>query len=556
MKNPIVRRCALTFSHFLLLFLCTIAVHTQTAGGVPSNKKRVAVMNFDYGTVRTDVAQIFGGDQDVGRGLADLLVGKFVKDGTYAVVERRELNKVMAEQNLSNSDRADTAAAAKIGRILSVDAIIVGSITQFGRDDKTTTLGATGLSNVTNRFGIGGLQKRADRAVVGITARLVDASTGEILSVAEGKGTSMRSGTSLLGAGGGGAAGRGTYDMSSSNFGQTLLGEAANQAIANLASQLQLGAQQLPTRTIAVEGLVADVSGKTLILNVGSKAGVKVGDQLEVARKIREIKDPATGKVIRSIENKIGEVAVTDVDENSAVGTFSGSANATVGDAVKGNMSSAVASASGQSPAAPGPVAASVAGASLGPKKPGVVRLGVVIPQAQMGEPDSASSSVGESVRTLIIQSLAGPAVEVTPIGASASAEIDAEAKQKNCDYVLYSSLSQKKSGGMGFLNKAMPVANFIPAVAVAKGASSALGSAMSAAAGAQAAQVAASTAAGTVKAKNEVAFEYKLMAANNTTPILASAGKAKAKADGDDVISPLIQQAAASIVAEVTKKK
>jgi curli biogenesis system outer membrane secretion channel CsgG len=556
MKNPIVRCCAFTFGPFVLLFLCTMAAHTQTAGGAPGNKKRVAVMNFDYGTVRTTVAQIFGGDQDVGRGLADLLVAKFVKDGTYAVLERRELSKVMAEQNLSNSDRADTAAAAKIGRILSVDAIIIGSITQFGRDDKTTTLGASGLSNVTNRFGIGGLQKRADRAVVGITARVVDASTGEILAVAEGKGTSIRSGTSLLGAGGAGAAGRGTYDMSSANFGQTLLGEAANQAIANLASQLQLGAQQLPTRTVAVQGLVADVSGKTLILNVGSKAGVKVGDQLEVVRKIREIKDPATGKVIRSIENKIGEVAITDIDENSAIGTYSGSANPTIGDAVKGNMSSAVASAPGQSPAAPGPVPGSGPGTSLGPKKPGVVRLGVVIPQAQMGEPDSASSGVAESVRTLIIQSLAGAAVEVTPVGGSLSAEIDAQAKEKSCDYILYSSLSQKKSGGMGFLNKAMPAANFIPTVAVMKGASSALGSAMSAAANAQAAQVAASSAAGTVKAKNDVAFEYKLMAVNNTTPLLASAVKAKAKTDGDDVISPLIQQAAASIVAELTKKK
>jgi hypothetical protein len=45
-------------------------------------------------------------------------------------------------------------------------------------------------------------------------------------------------------------------------------------------------------------------------------------------------------------------------------------------------------------------------------------------------------------------------------------------------------------------------------------------------------------------------------MAVNNTTPLLASAVKAKAKTDGDDVISPLIQQAAASIVAELTKKK
>jgi len=548
MKSQILGRFTLA-SSALLLLLSSVAALTQTVPGA-SPKKRVAVMNFDYGTVRTDVAQIFGGDQDVGRGLADLLVAKFVKDGSYAVVERRELNKVIAEQNLSNSDRSDTTAATKIGRLLSVDAIIVGSITQFGRDDKTTTVGATALGNVTNRFGIGGLQKRADRAMVGITARLVDAGTGEILAVAEGKGTSTRSGTSLLGGGGAGAAGRGSYDMSSSNFGQTLLGEAANQAIANLASQLQMSAQQLPTRTVAIEGLVADVSGKTVILNVGTKAGVKVGDQIEILHKIREIKDPATGKVIRSIENKIGDVAITEVDETSAVGTFTGSVNATVGDAAKGKLSAGVGLPSAQTAA--GPLAAA---AALSPKRPGVVRLGVLTPQAQMGEPDSASSSVAESIRILIIQSLTGPTVEVTPIAAVSPTEIEVEAKQKSCDYVLYSSITQKRSGGMGLLNKAMPVANFLPPVAMAKGAS-ALGSAMAAAASAQAAQTAAMTAASTVKAKNEVAFDYKLMAASSATPVLANTAKAKAKADGDDVISPLIQQAAASIVAEVNKKK
>ena len=84
-------------------------------------KKRVAVMNFDYGTVKTTVAQIFGSDQDVGKGISDLLVQKLVQDGKYSVIERNALDKILAEQNFSNSDRADSATAAKIGKILGVD---------------------------------------------------------------------------------------------------------------------------------------------------------------------------------------------------------------------------------------------------------------------------------------------------------------------------------------------------------------------------------------------------------------------------------------------------
>jgi len=93
-------------------------------------KKRVAVMNFDYATVRSQVASIWGTDQDVGKGITDLLVDKLVADGTYRVIERAALDKILAEQNFSNSDRADANTAAKIARILGVDTIIIGSITQ------------------------------------------------------------------------------------------------------------------------------------------------------------------------------------------------------------------------------------------------------------------------------------------------------------------------------------------------------------------------------------------------------------------------------------------
>ncbi len=60
---------------------------------------------------------------------------------------------------------------------------------------------------------------------------------------------------------------------------------------------------KLVARTITVEGLIAAVDGGQIILNVGGKAGVKVGDQLNVERVSKEIKDPSTGKVIRRMAN-------------------------------------------------------------------------------------------------------------------------------------------------------------------------------------------------------------------------------------------------------------
>ena len=49
---------------------------------------------------------------------------------------------------------------------------IIGSITEFGRDDKKTNVGGGALGGVTGRFGIGGVSKTNSKAVVAVTARL------------------------------------------------------------------------------------------------------------------------------------------------------------------------------------------------------------------------------------------------------------------------------------------------------------------------------------------------------------------------------------------------
>ncbi|MCS7041762.1 MAG: curli production assembly protein CsgG [Bryobacteraceae bacterium] len=304
------------------------------AMGQPQQKRRVAVLNFDYGTIRSGVAAIFGTDVDVGTGISDMLVEELVKGGSYSVIERKALDKILAEQNFSNSDRADPATAARIGRLLGVDAIIVGSITQFGRDDRNVGLGGFGRS--LGKYGLGGTSVRSAKAVVAVTARLVNVETGEVLAVATGNGESKRSGTSLLGAGGSsGAAGGGVVDMRSTNFANTILGEATRNAVQQLAQQLNANAGRIEVKARPIEGLVADVSGSTVVINVGTRAGVRPGMVLSVRRVGREIKDPATGRVIRRVEETLGTLTITEADEESAVGTFTGAAAPKVGDTVK-----------------------------------------------------------------------------------------------------------------------------------------------------------------------------------------------------------------------------
>jgi len=297
-------------------------------------KKRVAILDFEYGTVRTHVAALFGSDVDVGKGIADLLVKHLVKDGTYSVIERKMLDKILAEQNFSTSDRANPASAAQIGKILGVDAIIVGSITQFGGETQSTKVGGVGAG--IGGFGLGGFGKKKTKAIVTVDARVINIDTAEILAVADGKGESKRESTSLLGGGGSwGGFGAGGVDMSSSGFEETIIGEAVKAAVEQMSAGLIAESGKLQVRTITVEGLVAAVDAGIVVLNVGAKAGLKVGDQLSIERVTREIKDPATGQVIRRMTSKIGVVEVTDVDDISAVCKIVEGADFQVGDAAK-----------------------------------------------------------------------------------------------------------------------------------------------------------------------------------------------------------------------------
>src|ERR1700753_1077286 len=197
--------------------------------GVAQEKRRVAVLDFGYGTVMTSVQAIFGSNQDIGKGISDLLIGELVNDGNYRVIERSAIDKILKEQNFSNSDRVNSATAAKIGGLLGVDTIIIGDVTQFGRDDKHYGGGGGGGSIWSQGAGSLGVSK--SKAVVEVTARMVDVNTGEILASVTGHGESQRSGLTSSGSGfSGWKGGGGQLDMGSTNFSQSILGPAVKES--------------------------------------------------------------------------------------------------------------------------------------------------------------------------------------------------------------------------------------------------------------------------------------------------------------------------------------
>ncbi len=98
---------------------------------------------------------------------------------------------------------------------------------------------------------------------------------------------------------------------------------------------MEADAVKIPRQVIQVNALVADATGNSITINAGTRGGVKLGDHLIITRVSKVIKDPVTGKTLRTVEAPVGDLQITSVDESSAVGTFSGAGSPQVGDKVK-----------------------------------------------------------------------------------------------------------------------------------------------------------------------------------------------------------------------------
>ncbi|HMG75026.1 MAG TPA: FlgO family outer membrane protein [Pyrinomonadaceae bacterium] len=117
----------------------------QIAGKMSAKQKtNVAVVEF------TDLQ---GNVTDFGRFLAEELVTRLGDLEKFKVIERQLLNKIIAEQKLSLSGVVDPASAKQLGKILGVDAIVAGTVTNLAQN-------------------------------VRVNARLISTETGEVFAVA------------------------------------------------------------------------------------------------------------------------------------------------------------------------------------------------------------------------------------------------------------------------------------------------------------------------------------------------------------------------------------
>ncbi len=198
----------------------------------------------------------------------------------------------------------------------------------------------------------------------------------------------------------------------------------------------------------------------------------------------------------------------------------------------------------------------------LGPKAKGKIRIGIAPPDAQLGQGNNAGADYSTPIRNAEIALMSGPAIEIVGLDSHIPMQLQAEAQQKQCDYVMFSGVTVKhvQSGGFGkFMKMGSMAANMTPMGAMAHG----MGGMVAAQAASQVASQMAQQQAmsqlagfnGQIKSKDDVAVQYQLVATGQTTPLTQNSLQGKAKSDGEDVLTPLLTQAATDVLTKVSQK-
>ena len=275
---------------FALLFVTAGAL---TAGEAP--KPRVAILEFKNKTEGYAWSWYRAGEA-----AQDMLVTELVKRGNFRVMERERLEAILEEKNLHLSGDIDPKTAVKLGKMIGVEYLIAGAVTELGVADRDVNVPSA-------LFGgrMPSVNVRSQKMDAALDARAFSTSTGEIVWADTASESTSDSSVYVAGAGGGVEDHR-------------KLDRLLRPVVMKLADSL--GRAKISTSGLGgasdasgVAGKIAKVVGSTLYVNVGSEAGVKEGDEFTVIRPGEVIKDPDTGEVLGANESTVGRVRITAV---------------------------------------------------------------------------------------------------------------------------------------------------------------------------------------------------------------------------------------------------
>lgn len=262
----------------------------HAAPAQPTLKRKIAIGRITNETTYGKSLLRDNAGDPVGKQIADMLSKALTESGAYVVLERTDFSKLEQE-------------AARTGikqNLVGVDAMIMGSLTEFGRK----TIGESGFVSATKK----------QVAFAKMDVRLVDVVTGQSFFATSGAGESSTETGSTFGFGS-----RAAYDG-------TLNDSSIRQAISEVVNRLttELSSRPWQTSILAVEGQRYFVAG-------GQAQGLRPGMVFSVQTQGEKIKSPQTGFEITLPGKEVAQLRIdalfgdTEMTQGSVGSVVSGS---------------------------------------------------------------------------------------------------------------------------------------------------------------------------------------------------------------------------------------
>src|SRR6202140_1092606 len=231
-------------------------------------KRKVAIGRFSNETRYGKTFQVDANNDPLGKQVSDMLSTRLVSSQKFLMFERPDIDRVIAEHSITRESG-----------LVGVDALIIGSVTEFGR----ITTGKSGFLSGT----------KVQTAHAKVEIRLVDVRTGYVFFTASGTGdASTESGESA------GFGSQADYDA-------TLNDRAIGAAISDVQNSLISKLEERPWRTDILK-----VDGHQLYLSGGMRQGIQVGDTLNVLKAGEKVKSSQSGFDITLPAKAVGQIRI------------------------------------------------------------------------------------------------------------------------------------------------------------------------------------------------------------------------------------------------------
>lgn len=277
-----------------------------TAPLAAQTRPKIAVLNFSTKGLTSD----WYGSFQPGVALSDLVTDELVNGNRFNVLDRTHLDATLSEHQLAASGEVDPQSAITAGHLTGARYLVTGNILQLDQTGQSNAAAGSLLPGIAGAIAGGA---STHRVTIKVAVRVVDAVTGQIVQSFQDEQT--RTGTSW---GTGGFSGYVAGAYSNEQFVNSDMGHLIDDEAKKISAAIDPARFNSGPVAPTVTGNIAAVDGTNIIINVGSSAGVAVGQYFDVIR-TKSLVDPTTHAVLK-VDETLGKIQIVSVSANAAVG--------------------------------------------------------------------------------------------------------------------------------------------------------------------------------------------------------------------------------------------